>query len=262
MPELPDVEAFRRYFAAHAAGERVERVEAPAPEIIRNTTVQALGRALAGRRFEEPRRHGKWLLAGAEEPTVLLHFGMTGSLAWADHGSPRTPHDRVVFHCEDGELRLHMPRKLGGVWLARTPSEIAEITGPLGPDAAALSREELARLLRARRGGLKSALMDQELIAGIGNLVADEVLWRACLHPGGVAADLDGAEVDALHGALRGVIEDSVDQGRVPRDGSWLTGVRDHDEPACPRCGTPLTRATIAGRSTLLCSECQRRTST
>jgi len=257
MPELPDVEDARRFLAAHTVGQRVERVEASAPEIVRNTTVQGLGRSLVGHRFEQPRRHGKWLLAATDGPIVVLHLGMTGSLRWSGPAEEPDAHDRVVFVLERGKLRLHMPRKFGGVWLAAGPESLEEITGPLGTDAAEVTRSELGALLERRRGGLKSALMDQRLLAGVGNLVADEVLWQAGLHPARAARQLDDLEVDGLHAALRRVLEHSVGHGRVPRHDGWLTGVRDLHDPACPRCGTRLEKATVAGRTTWFCPSCQ-----
>ena len=179
MPELPDVEGFRRVLARDAKGKPIEAVEVLDRTMLRNSSPQTLGRALAGARFREPRRHGKWLLAPAGEATVLMHFGMTGLLEWARRGSERHVHDRVVFVCRGGELRYRNMRKFGGVWLARDERQLRAVTGPLGPDAQDVDRELFEELLRRRRGGLKAALMDQRLFAGIGNLLADEIAWRA-----------------------------------------------------------------------------------
>ncbi len=263
MPELPDVEAFRRYLVEHATGHRIERVTAPDADVIRNTTPQGLGRAMKHRRFAEPERHGKWLLARTEAaaprggPTVVLHFGMTGYLSWAGHDEPRHEHDRIVFVCDAGELRVNMMRKLGGVWLASHEDEVAEITGPLGLDAWELGREDLEDLLENRGGGIKAALMDQQFVAGVGNLVADETLWRARIHPARGVADLDRDDIGSLHAALWHVLEESVSQGHVPRQESWLTHARDVDEPRCPRCDTPLEKGSVASRTTYWCPSCQ-----
>lgn len=133
MPELPDVEGFRRYLARHAAGRRIETVEVPDRELIRNRTARSFREALRGRQFEEPRRHGKWLFAPVgDDVEVLLHFGMTGALGWSGSAEDRGPYDRVIFECEGGELRYNNMRRFGGVWLARGPSERDEVTGPLG----------------------------------------------------------------------------------------------------------------------------------
>lgn len=257
MPELPDVEGFRRELAEHAQGRRVERVTAPGPEVLRNTTPQGLGRALKGRRFQAPERHGKWLLARTDGSTVVLHFGMTGRLTWAEDDRDRDQHDHVVFVCDGGELRFHLVRKFGGVWLASDDSELHAITGELGPDACDLERADLADLLRDRRGGVKSALMDQQLVAGIGNLVADEVLWQARLHPRTPVPDLDDDDIDRLHAALGSVLRRSIRAGRVPRDEDWLTHARDVQDPGCPRCATAIEHGRVSSRSSYWCPSCQ-----
>jgi formamidopyrimidine-DNA glycosylase len=259
MPELPDVEGFRRELARHAEGKLVEAVHVLDRSLLRNATPPALGRALEGRRFRAPRRHGKWLLAPVDGATVLMHFGMTGSLDWMPSGSERHPHDRVVFECVGGELRYRNMRKFGGVWLAREEDERERITGPLGPDAAELSRADLHALLARRRGGVKAALMDQRLLAGIGNLLSDEILWRARVNPRTPVSSLSRARKDALHEALRETLRGSIRSGRVPHGPSWLTAVRDEPGASCPRCGVSLRRATVAGRTACWCPRCQRR---
>src|SRR5438874_3025135 len=135
MPELPDVEGFRRYLARHAQGRRITSVDVPDREIVRNRTAQSFRKALRGRSFAEPRRHGKWLFAPVgDELEMLVHFGMTGELRWTDSREKnRHPYDRVVFVCEGGELRYNNMRRFGGVWLARSPAERDGVTGPLGP---------------------------------------------------------------------------------------------------------------------------------
>ncbi len=269
MPELPDVEGWRRYLAEHATGARIGRVTAPDPDVIRNTTPQGLGRAVRGRHFAAPERHGKWLFAplsdGEREArpgtatTVVFHFGMTGRLEWTDErGRDRGPHDRVIFVCDAGELRVEMQRKLGGVWLTRTRSELRAVTGPLGPDGTQVDVSRLAERLGDRRGGVKSALMDQEMIAGLGNLMVDEILWTAGIDPTATARELDEEQVENVHDALRTVLDRSIPAGRVPPDEGTLTAARDEDEPRCPRCGQDLERERVASRSTYRCPACQR----
>jgi formamidopyrimidine-DNA glycosylase len=258
MPELPDVEGFRRYLARHAEGREIERVDVLDRELVRNRTARTLKRALERGRFDKPRRHGKWLIAPVGDVEVLLHFGMTGLLHHASDGEERHRHDRLVFVLDGGdELRYNNMRRFGGVWLARDERERATVTGPLGPDAAGLAREDFERLLQARRGSLKAALMDQRLIAGVGNLLSDEIAWRAHVHPATPVSALDPALTRALHEALRGAISESSRYGRVPHGRRWLTRVRDDRDAACPRCGTALRKRTIAGRTACWCPVCQ-----
>lgn len=260
MPELPDVEGFRRYLARHAEGRRIVGVRVPDRQIVRNRSPQALGRALQNARFATPTRHGKWLIARLDPgPTeLLLHFGMTGLLSWSERATDRHRHDRVIFVCEQGELRYNNMRRFGGVWLARDEDERHHITGPLGPDAAAITHEDLERLLAGRRGGAKAALMDQRLLAGVGNLLSDEILWRARIRPGTPVAKLPPARRRHLYDALHAAVTESIRYGRVPHGQRWLTRVRDDRQACCPRCATPLRRATVAGRTACWCPSCQR----
>jgi formamidopyrimidine-DNA glycosylase len=258
LPELPDVEGFRRYLARHAQGRRIVSVDVPDPQLVRNRSARTLGHALKGLYFSAPQRHGKWLIAPVGALELLLHFGMTGLLTWSHDQASRHRHDRVIFVCEDGELRYNNMRRFGGVWLARDQSERRAVTGPLGPDAAKLDRAAFARLLATRRGIVKAALMDQRLIAGIGNLLSDEILWRACVHPATAVPALAEEQRSRLYEGLRTAIGESLRYGRVPHGARWLTRVRDRRDASCPRCGTPLARATLAGRTACWCPRCQR----
>ena len=258
MPELPDVEGFRRYFNRHAAGGRVKRVEVRDRAMLRNSSPQGVGRALRGRSFQEAQRRGKWLLVPAGGPWVLMHFGMTGLLAAVAEGGEPHRHDRLLVHLDDGVLAYRNMRKLGGVWLAHDDDEADRVMGPLGPDAARIGRDELGELVARRRGGIKALLMDQKALAGVGNILSDEVLWRARIHPSTPASSLSRRRMDALHRALHDTIRDANRRGRIPREPGWLTGVRD-GRGHCPRCGTRVRTGTIAGRTAFWCPRCQRR---
>lgn len=258
MPE-PDVEGMRRQLARHARGRRIERVEVLDREIVRNRSPQALGRSLHGARFGDPRRHGKWLIAPVGAVELLAHFGMTGRLRWSSRGV-RERHDRVLFVCDGGELAYVNMRRLGGVWLARDARERELVTGPLGPDAAALDRDGFAGALAGRRGAIKSALMDQRVLAGVGNLLADEALWRARVHPATPVRELSPRSTARLHGELRDTIAAAIPHGRIPSTEAWLTGARDDRRAGrCPRCRARLRWTTIGGRTACWCPRCQRR---
>jgi formamidopyrimidine-DNA glycosylase len=259
MPELPDVEQYRRFFSRHAAGRTVEGVVVPDATILRNTTPDTLDRALRGRRFEEPERLGKWVLAWTDSPALLLHFGMTGFLVWSGDEPERHRHDRVIIVLDGGdELRYRNMRKLGGAWLAHDRSEAEAILGPLGPDALTVSRKEFLQRLARRRGGLKAALMDQTLVAGVGNLIADEVLWQARLHPRHPVESLTEDERTSLYRTMHAVLKESVDRyDSISRKRGWFNHVRGKPDAACPRDDTPLERITAAGRTTYLCPVCQ-----
>jgi formamidopyrimidine-DNA glycosylase len=257
VPELPDVEHFTRSFAAGAAGRLVEEVLVTDPGILRNVSARELDRALRGHRFRQPERRGKWLIAPTDGPLLLLHFGMTGDVVPAPDATGRHPHDRVILVLDVGELRYRNMRKLGGVWLASAPDEADEILGRLGPDALGMARDGFLERLQRRRGGVKAALMDQSFIAGVGNLLADEVLWRARIHPLHHVQDLSHDERAALFRALRAVIRDMVDRYPEGLQTRW-TLARGRPAGRCPRCRIGLERIVVGGRTTYLCPTCQR----
>lgn len=256
VPELPDVEGFRRVLAEHASGRRIRDVEVRDAGVVRAITPEALREQLVGRRFGAPWRHGKWLVTPTDGPTLLLHFGMTGALLWCPKGEARHRHDRVVFVLDDGELRYRDTRKLQGLWVS--PGAADDLLADLGPDALAVRWPHFDRRLSGRRGAVKAALVDQRLLAGLGNLLADEILWRARIHPRRQARDMPVEERRRLYEEMRRVLRAAVRAGRIPARPGWLTGVRDDTAGRCPRCGTPLSRGRVGGRGTVWCPRCQQ----
>ncbi|HEX2089980.1 MAG TPA: DNA-formamidopyrimidine glycosylase family protein [Actinomycetota bacterium] len=258
MPELADVEYFRRFFSRHAAGKRVAGVWVD-PTILRNATPDALQVLLRRRRFEEPGRLGKWLICPTDGPVLLLHFGMTGDLISSDEEPMRHRHDRLIIEFgEGGELRYRNMRKLGGVWIVHNNDEQAGLLRALGPDALSIGRHDFLARLDRRRGGLKAALMDQAFVAGIGNILADEILWQARLHPKTRIEELTDEQRRTLYTAIRRVLREAVEKyDYIPRKRSWLSNVRGLSDAACPRCGARLERTVAAGRTTYFCPVCQ-----
>jgi formamidopyrimidine-DNA glycosylase len=258
VPELPDVEGFRRSFVEHAVGRAVRSVWVD-PTILRNAPEDAVRAALIGHRFEEPERRGKWLICWTDGPAILLHFGMTGHLVSSRDEPERHRWDRLALVLDDGEeLRYRNMRKLGGLWLVHDASEVGGIVGRLGPDALRVTRSDFERRVRRRRGGLKAALMDQSFVSGVGNIFADEILWQARLHPRRPVPSLSDEERRVLFARMRSILRRASavddDHAAQPR---WLARVRGRPDTTCPRCGTPLRRATVAGRTTYWCPACQ-----
>jgi formamidopyrimidine-DNA glycosylase len=255
MPELPDVEGFRRTLAACGQGRRIRDVRVADAGVLHGVSGRQLQRDLEGCRLAEPERYGKWLLAHTDGPTVLFHFGMTGGLLCCSRTDPPHPHDRVVFEVDDRQLRYRDQRKLQGIWLG--DDAVAKVLSEQGPDALGLGRAEFVQLLSGRRGTIKAAIIDQSVIAGLGNLLSDEILWRAELHPRRRVAGLGSEEVRRLHTEMGRVLRSSVRAGCVPPRASWLTGHRDDPDPRCPRCDGPLRRGRTAGRTGVWCPRCQ-----
>lgn len=254
MPELPDVEGFRRIMADHAVGTRIADVVTLDTGVLHGVSVRRLRATLRGERFEPPRRVGKWLIAPVTGgAVVVLHFGMTGSLDWGDGPDGRQRHDRVVFVVGDGELRYRDQRKLQGLWLLRAGAQLERLLDGTGPDALEVPRSRFTELLAARRQ-VKPLLADQSVVAGLGNLLVDEILWRGKVNPRAPAASVDA---DALHRQMRRVLRSAVRAGRVPPRPSWLTGRRDEPSGSCARCGTTLSHGRVGGRGTVWCPHCQ-----
>jgi formamidopyrimidine-DNA glycosylase len=259
MPEILEVELFRRA-AETVLGRTVAGVDAPDPWYLkRGATQAALRDAVVGRRFTGARRRGKLLLLDTETVVVGLRFGMTGRLVvdgrgaieHLEYGSNRDAPgwDRVTFHFRGGgTLRVNDPRRLGGVEL--DPDE-----GALGVDAFAVTPKGLQAALASGTGPLKARLLDQKHVAGIGNLIADETLWRAGIDPARPARSLGDAEVRKLHRALRRTLGDLLERGGSHTGDLHLARRRGS---VCPKDGAPLERRTIGGRTTYSCPEHQR----
>ena len=252
MPELPDVEGARREMGKHLRGRTVRRVEVLDPGIVHGITPQGLAEALAGRRFATPRRHGKWLLLPTDGPILLVHNGMTGCIYVTSDGTGR-PYDRLVVDLDRGQLRYADLRKLQGIWLVHQEAEIEQVTGALGPDALHLTTEALARQLSGRQGRLKPTLTDQAVLAGLGNMLSDEICWRSRLHPGLRVNSLDRTDIHRLSHSMQRVLATAVRHGCIPHLRGWLTRVRTEHHPTCPRCAAPLERSRINGRATVFC---------
>jgi formamidopyrimidine-DNA glycosylase len=258
MPELLEVEAYRRA-AAHLVGHRVSQVGAPdAWYLKRGLTAAALADVLCGARVEDVRRKGKLLLLDTDAVTVGLRFGMTGRLLVDDRDEvgalvyaparERPEWDRLVVDFEPAaRLRVQDPRRLGGV-------EVEPDEDRLGPDAASVGPDRLVVALATERA-VKAALLDQHRVAGIGNLLADELLWRSAIDPARPGSSLDADEVARLHRGLVETLEVLGDRG-----GSHTGDLQDqrHREGVCPRDGTPLLRRQLGGRTTYSCPSHQR----
>ena len=257
MPELPDVEGFRRLLHSHVVGETITAVQVCDPGVVRGRSERSFIERLEGRRFAEPDRRGKWLLAPTDGPTVLFHFAMTGSLVWEPPDAERFRFDRVILSVGGGNLVFRDQRKLRGIWLADDEHGVKDVIGEQGPDALGLAARRLEERLDGHRGALKSVLMDQRVVAGLGNMLSDEVLWRAKIHPARHFGDLRPHERRQLGPALQRVLRATVQAGAIPRRPTWLSSQRSRPDPHCPRCRAHLATSRIGGRTSYWCHFCQ-----
>jgi formamidopyrimidine-DNA glycosylase len=261
MPELPEVETFKRYLDSTSLHQRITGVEVRDAYVLKRVSARELARRLKGRRFENSHRHGKHLLVRAgDELWLRLHFGMTGSLEYLndDEETPKTA--RVIFRFGNNcRLAFDDQRKFGEIELIKDVDEFLQ-TRRIGPDALDVGLSEFKTIFRTHRGAVKAILLNQQLIAGIGNLYADEILFRACVHPATEAGGLSDKDLRRLFCATRCVLEKAIalktDFNRLPK--SWLL-TRRGKGGRCPRCGRTLRSATIGGRTSWFCAHCQNR---
>jgi formamidopyrimidine-DNA glycosylase len=273
VPELPEVETVRRRLEPVLVGRRFVRVEIADPRLTRPLDPADVARELEGERVTEVDRRGKYLIVRFESGRALLvHLRMTGSLRHAPRGTLQDdPHRRAVVNLDDGSDVGYRDVRRFGTWLLLEPSEVdTYIDARVGaePLADAYKAKHLAERLAGRRAPIKAALLDQRTVAGVGNIYADEALWRARVHPLTPANELTPEQVKAVHKGVRAAL-----QAGVRRQGSTL---RDYQLPdgssgsaqdrfkvygragrPCERCGTPIDKIRAAGRGTWYCPSCQ-----
>lgn len=266
MPELPHVQVFAEHVDATSLHREIAGVEVGDTErLFDGVSREELVRRLRGASLTETRRHGKHLFLRSDDDGWLrLHFGMTGELvAWsADEEAPDLEHVELRLDFEDGShLAYRIPRKLGEIgWVEDVDEFVAE--RGLGPDPLApdFGLPVFRDVLVGRRGRIKPTLMNQEVIAGLGNEVVDEILFQIGLHPEATVDDLDDDTIGELHNAMIQIIERIVgsrgDVDELAED--FLLAHRSADEE-CPRCGVRLTKTEVGGRATYFCSRHQQR---
>lgn len=267
MPELPDVENYRRYLVRHALKRRIASVRVNDAVVVRGFSRQALTTKPKGHAITKTERRGKQLFAKlGDDGWLAMHFGMTGRLEYVRDGSDEPKFDRVRFDLANGDrLAFVDGRKLGRIGWIEDPDVFIE-RHKLGPDALdpKLTRKRFDALLAERRGKLKSTLMDQKFIAGIGNVYADEILFQARLHPETAVQALDAKARGRLYSAMRKVLKTAIAKGagserlfeRLPK--TYLIPRRKAGAD-CPRCGGKVKQIQAAGRSTYFCPRCQQR---
>lgn len=257
MPELPDVQVQKEYLDATSLHRPVVGVFMTTSGLRQDIPPETLHRRIAGQSLESTLRHGKHLFVRAGKSWLRLHFGMTGYLAYfrrPDTDGPDPEHTRLRIDLEDGgHLAYISVRRFGEVGWVEHPKEfIAE--HKLGPDALdpSLDAEALAAVLKGRRGSIKSALMNQRYIAGIGNIYADEILFQARIHPLTEAGSLNADQVKALHRQMRRVLQAAID-ARVKNFPDWFLIPQRHKGGRCPKCGAELIKLKVLGRPSFIC---------
>lgn len=265
MPELPDVELFKRHLDETCLGRTIRRVTVNDARVLSGISASELGRRLRGVRLTDSRRHGKHLLVGVDPPRWLtMHFGINGSLGHFVEGESDPPYDRVRFDFVDGHHLAYInPRLFGGVGLVTDADAFIAEQG-LGPDALdpRFNLAAFERALAGRKRDVKALLMDQAVIAGIGNIYSDEILFQARIHPRTRSDRLTGEAKKSLFNRIKEMLQTAIDAGagaerlvdRLPK-----TFFIPHREKGarCPRCGAEIQTVKFSGRTAYYCPRCQ-----
>lgn len=274
MPELPEIEAIKRVVESQIKGFEVQRIMAGRPEVIAHPAADEFCRRTVGQMFAEIRRRGKFLILCLESgDRLILHLRMTGCLLVTPADYPEEKHTHLVFHLSDGrELRFSDTRRFGRFWLLRqgeadTYSGIEKLGAePFDPG---LSGEYLFTRLGKCRKAIKECLLDQSVIAGIGNIYSDEILFGSRIHPARPANMLTKEEWNRLASVIPARLAFFIEKNRTTPEEYLETKGRDyrntpflqvygHGGKPCPVCGEILCRSVIGGRSSVYCPVCQK----
>lgn len=271
MPELPEAETIARALHAAARGKAIRRVEVLRPDLLPQGE-SSFRRRLEGRSIRSVGRRGKNVVLRLDRGVLLVNLGMTGRMLAPESPGihPAAGHPGVLLHLEGGGIVTYDDARRFGRLEVLTPREWQERTRSLGPEplARSFTPDRLRAALARSRSPIRSWLLDQRRVAGVGNIYANEALWRARIHPSRPAASLDGAEGARLHRELRRVLRSAIRaRGTTIRDyrdpgggqGSFggLLRVYGRAGEPCPRCSTPVERWVLSNRSCFLCPRCQ-----
>lgn len=261
MPELPDVEAILKYLKATSLHKNIEKLRVADSRIVKGKHIKILKDNLIGRSFQSAKRRGKFVIVKTNSPYhLIIHFGMTGDLRYFKNEEDIPKYTRMLLTFQNGyHLAYISQRMLGGIWLAKYPEELPTIASmglePLGPEFTLGIFQEM---LRGRARVVKTLLMDQGFIAGVGNLYADEILFQARILPYRKARDLNKAEVVRLYKAIKEVLEQANKvSAQVWRLSHRFIIPHRHGGNRCPKCRKELESISIGGRTTFFCTKCQ-----
>lgn len=276
MPEMPEVEVVRRGVHEHFVGRTIRDAAVHHPRAVRRHTAAPIDALLAGARITDTRRRGKYLwLVLDDVDALLVHLGMSGQIRVVEPGVPGAVHERARLRFDDprGELSFVDQRTFGHLLVDPGGAALPEPIAHIAPDSSdpSFDADEVNARIRKRRTSIKRALLDQTLISGIGNIYADEALWRARLHGERASDQLSKAQVAATLSAAADVMNEALEQGGTSFDALYvnvngasgyfdrsLNAYGQRDRP-CPRCGTPIVREQFMNRSSYSCPRCQRR---
>lgn len=273
MPELPEVETIRRTLITKVSERTIESINILLPRLIKWPTPEQFRAQLHKQKIVTLLRRGKYLLFELQDHLMLIvHLRMTGRLYYVDDSEAQDKYTRIIFQLDNGDRLLYSDTRTLGTLYLMPQDELWRISGLAGLGPEPLSDDftlaYLRDMLKGRHGKIKSILLNQKLIGGLGNIYADESLAVAGIHPERAASDLNDSEVAQLYEAINAVIDQGIKDGgttfRDYRDGKGRRGshqkhlyVYGRKGQPCRKCGTRIERKTVAGRGTHFCPNCQ-----
>lgn len=260
VPELPDVEVFKKYIDSTSLHQKIKDVDVNNSKVLKAVSQQKLKNKLKNRSLDSTRRYGKFLFIHTEMPDTILvlHFGMTGSLKYYKDNDPDIPHVRVMFSFTNGyHLAYISQRMLGKVSLTSSVDEFIK-NQKWGPDALDIDFQKFEDIVKNSHGAVKTTLMNQKLIAGIGNIYADEILFHSKIHPKTTINRLRQADIKRLYQNTKQVLDNAIKWHADPANftGKHLLPNRSKNKK-CPVCGDKIHTVKISGRTAYFCPDGQ-----
>ncbi len=258
MPELPDVEVFRKTIEKNSVGKTIDDYTLHKKELLENSKRKL--NEIIGKKIESTLRRGKYcFIELGNSGWLALHFGMTGTVSFFKEEEEEPEYSAFSLHFKNGNLSIISKRKLGKIEICDSPDDFAE-ENDIGKDALELNQNEFLDLMKQKRGGVKSALMDQSLFSGIGNIYSDEILFQSRFHPKADLSGIDEKKLKELYRkiteVLKKAIEAEADPEKLPKN--YLIPVRKEGEK-CPYCEGKVKKIKVSGRGCYYCPSCQEK---
>jgi len=258
MPEIPEVEGFRSVLRK-ALHKKIKKVKVNTDEVLEKVSGKNLKSELRGKEFENTRRHGKYLFSKVGKNWLVLHLGMTGELEFIKNFKKDPEYAKVLFLFSKAALAYICPRKFGKIYLTEDKDKFIK-EKDLGPDAVGLDFKNFYKIMNEKKGMLKTALMDQSTICGIGNEYSDEICFQTDFHPETEVDNFEKKDWKKIYNKMKYILEKAIEKRRKGLDlpDSWILS-RRKPNVKCPACKGKIKKKKIGGRSSYFCPSCQKK---
>jgi formamidopyrimidine-DNA glycosylase len=257
MPEIPEVEAFRKIAKKNALNKTVKDVKVKEAALLEDITKKSFAKQLKGHKFTKTARHGKYLFMRINGKWLVVHFGMTGEFVFQDAEKDEPEYTKVRLDFPKDRLAYINKRKLGNLRIVKSKKDFLD-EKQVGPDSKRISFKTFYKIMQEKKGTVKGAFMDQHTIAGIGNEYSDEILFNSHIHPESKSENLKKSDWKKLYNQMKRILKKAIEKRtkneKLPK--TWILRHREEQEN-CPRCDGKVKNKQIAGRSSYFCPKCQ-----